>query len=57
MRLTRRGVAVLVLAVVLLGAGILVGHPMVRALGGICVGAVLVGRGAGGATAEGGGVA
>ncbi|MFI6024445.1 DUF58 domain-containing protein [Amycolatopsis magusensis] len=42
MRLTRRGVAVLVLAVVLLGAGILVGHPMLRALGGICVGAVLV---------------
>ncbi|QFU93247.1 DUF58 domain-containing protein [Amycolatopsis sp. YIM 10] len=42
MRLTRRGVAVLVLAVVLLGAGIWAGHPMLRALGGICAGAVLV---------------
>ncbi|MGO1050027.1 DUF58 domain-containing protein [Crossiella sp. CA198] len=39
-RLTRRGLAVLVFAVLLLIAGVLAGHPLLRALGGLCAGAV-----------------
>ncbi|MEJ3746491.1 DUF58 domain-containing protein [Actinomycetes bacterium KLBMP 9797] len=41
MRLTRRGVAVLVLGVALLAFGVWGGYPMMRALGGILLGAVL----------------
>ncbi|WHT18010.1 DUF58 domain-containing protein [Crossiella sp. CA-258035] len=40
-RLTRRGVVVLVLAVLLLTAGVLAGHPLLRALGGLCAGALV----------------